>query len=201
MNLRGYPKITKWQKKRFKKKEHCKKTQEHLTSLKKVHWRKTLKQRKNTKKHDFDWHFPKWRICAWLEGMSSSKTVPVNMLSSHAQILTDRGTKVKLNRVVFPSYFSHAAALWFRHTVGRVIGNLINPFMRVRAEMTRYLATSRESPLLPPLTPRMWEISSLGQSKEWCALCGGVWVGHGRLWPNRLWPAVCCDRLWPKLVF
>ena len=91
--------------------------------------------------------------------------------------------------------------------------------MRVTAEMTRYLATSRESQLLPLLTPRLWEISSLGQSKEWedkelccvcdgvwwCALCGGVWVGHGRLWPNRLWPVGCDrlwpDRLWPELVF
>ena len=103
----------------------------------------------------------------------------------------------------------------FRHTVGRDIGNLINPFMRVTAEMTRYLVTSRESQLLPPLTPRMWEISSPGQSKEWedkelccvcdgvwwCALCGGVRVGHGRLWPNRHWPAVGCDRLWPDRLW
>ena len=147
--------------------------------------------------------------------MSPSKTVPVNMPSSHAQIWTNRDTRVKLNRVFFPSYLSHATSLWFRHTVGRDIGNLINPFMRVTAEMTRYLATSRESQLLPPLTPRLWEISSLGLSKAgedkelccvcdgvwWCALCGGVWVGHGRLWPNGLWPSMGFGRLWPDRLW
>ena len=35
----------------------------------------------------------------------------------------------------------------------------------------------------------------------WCALCGGVRVGHGRLRPNGLWPAVGCDRLWPDRLW
>ena len=94
--------------------------------------------------------------------------------------------------------------------------------MRVTAEMTRYLATSGESQSLPLLTPRIWEISSLGQSKEWedkelncpaCVMvCGGVrcvvacgWVmadfgqtDIGQQWGcDRLWP----DRLWPEFVF
>ena len=166
-NLRRSPKITNG-KKKFKN-------------------TKIARTKKNTRTFDLagkTWHKQynklEKRICAWLEGMFPSKTVPVNMPSSHAQIWTDRGTRIKLNQVFFPSYLSHAPSLWFRHTVGRDIGNLINPFMRVTAEMTRYLATSRESQLLPPLTPRLWEISTLGQSKEWedkelCCVCDGVW--------------------------
>ena len=100
--------------------------------------------------------------------------------SSHALIWTVRGTRVKLNRVFFPSYLFIAPSLWYRHTVGMDIRNLINPFIRVTTEMIRHLATSRESQLLPPLTPRLREISSLGHSNEWedkelCCVCDGVW--------------------------
>ena len=118
------------------------------------------------------------QITKWQKTDSKTRTlqeptVPMNMPSIHAQIRTDRST----SPVVYPMPVPFATLS--PHTVGRDIGNLINPFMRVTAEMTRYLATSRESQLLPPLTPRMWEISSLGQSKEWedkklCCVCDGV---------------------------
>ena len=42
--------------------------------------------------------------------------------------------------------------LWVRQIVDRDSGNLINPFMRVTNQMTRHLATLRESQLLPPFT-------------------------------------------------
>ena len=42
--------------------------------------------------------------------------------------------------------------LWFHQAVGRDSRNLVNPFMRVTNQMTRHLATLRESQLLPPLT-------------------------------------------------
>ncbi|KAI3642087.1 hypothetical protein MP228_011642 [Amoeboaphelidium protococcarum] len=45
--------------------------------------------------------------------------------------------------------------LWFRQIVDRDSGNLVNPFMRVTNQMTRHLATLRESQLLPPFT-RAW---------------------------------------------
>ncbi len=45
--------------------------------------------------------------------------------------------------------------LWVRQMVDRDSGNLVDPFMHVTSQMTRHLATLRESQLLPPFT-RAW---------------------------------------------
>eukprot|EP00347_Sterkiella_histriomuscorum_P023354 403334965 len=57
-----------------------------------------------------------------------------------------------LSPLIVPSPFPW---LWVRQIVDRDSGNLVNPFMRVTNQMTRHLATLRESQLLPPFT-RAW---------------------------------------------
>ena len=57
-----------------------------------------------------------------------------------------------LSPLIMPSPFPWQ---WVRQIVDRDSGNFINPFMRVTNQMTRHLATLRESQLLPPLT-RAW---------------------------------------------
>ena len=54
-----------------------------------------------------------------------------------------------LSPLAIPSPFPW---LWFHQVVDRDSGNLVNPFMHVTNQMTRHLATLRESQLLPPLT-------------------------------------------------
>lgn len=54
-----------------------------------------------------------------------------------------------LSPLMLPSPFPW---LWFRQIVHRDSGILVHPFMRVTNQMTRHLATLRESQLLPPLT-------------------------------------------------
>ena len=106
-------------------------------------------------------HVPKWRICAWLDGISSSKTVPKNMPSSHAQIRTDRGTSPTVYPTPVPiavvSPHCKYAGIW---------GVSSTPFMRVTTVMRRHLVTARESQSLPPLTPRWWKSHNMDTQKN-----------------------------------
>ncbi len=63
-----------------------------------------------------------------------------------------------LSPLIIPSPFPW---LWFRQIVDRDSGNLVNPFMRVTNQMTRHLATLRESQLLPPFTRALLNFSTL----------------------------------------
>ena len=129
--------------------------------------------------------------------MSPSKTVPVNMPSSHARILTDRGTRIKLN-----------------HTVGRDIPSYLIPcpfaMVSPQPSMVGHIGNLiRESHLLAPLTTELdREISWLGHSRAWEVnevyfVCDGVWcVVVCVVWScaGGSWPTLP-NRLWPELVF
>ena len=75
-------------------------------------------------------------------------------LSNTSYVISQSRIGVKLNRVFFPRWLTQTpfTSLWFRWIEERSNGNLVNPLMRVANYMTRHLATSRESQLLPPFT-------------------------------------------------
>ena len=56
----------------------------------------------------------------------------------------------------------------FRLVVHKDSQNLVCPFMRVTNQMTRHLATLRETQLLPPLTRA--KINNFSQSKHWAEI-------------------------------